>query len=321
MCPPRLCPRADRYGNPHYNILHRRRERLDHTIAGLRRSRRPTLTFHHSVLPHVPWSYLPTGQAREGYRDGTLPDFASPAGFGDEFLTLFNEQRHLLQAGFADAEVGPPGGPAEEDEAVEGRAGGGHRRPGDLVPARGERPAPGHRGQHPRGGAGAAVRQAARADTRRPLDRLRERPGRPAHHRRAAAPAAGLEDRRRQRVRPRRAGAAPGAHAAPRPVRRRSPCPPPEMEARRANDRLRRADAVRQRPLVARVPDRAEPPAAGPDGRARRLTGVAGAPRGPVRGAHATSPGRSRRPPRCPRWPPGAWRAAPPRAAATWRWR
>jgi len=106
VCPPRLCPRADRYGNPRYNILHRRRERLDHTIAGLRRSKKPTLTFHHSVLPHVPWSYLPTGQAREGYRQGTLPDFASPAGFGDEFLTLFNEQRHLLQAGFADAEVG-----------------------------------------------------------------------------------------------------------------------------------------------------------------------------------------------------------------------
>jgi len=106
VCPPRLCPRADRYGNPHYNILHRRRERLDHTIRGLRRSRKPTLTFHHSVLPHVPWAYLPTGQARQGYRAGKLPDFASPAGFGDEFLTHFNEQRHLLQAGFADGEIG-----------------------------------------------------------------------------------------------------------------------------------------------------------------------------------------------------------------------
>ncbi len=106
VCPPRLCPRSARYGNPHYNILHRRRERLDRTIAKLRRTGRPTLTFHHSVLPHVPWVYLPSGQSRSGFRDGALPDLASPAGFGDRFLTLFNEQGHLLQAGFADAEVG-----------------------------------------------------------------------------------------------------------------------------------------------------------------------------------------------------------------------
>jgi hypothetical protein len=106
LCPARLCARSRGYGNPHYNILHRRRERLDRTIDGLRAAKRPTLTFHHSVVPHVPWTYLPTGQSRTGYREGALPDFASPAGFGDRFLTEFNEQRHLLQAGFADAEVG-----------------------------------------------------------------------------------------------------------------------------------------------------------------------------------------------------------------------
>ena len=33
ICPPRLCPRTDHYGNPHYNPLHRRRERLEHAIA------------------------------------------------------------------------------------------------------------------------------------------------------------------------------------------------------------------------------------------------------------------------------------------------
>jgi hypothetical protein len=41
-----------------------------------------------------------------GYPPGTLPDFASPAGFGDEFLTRHLEQRHLLQAGFVDREIG-----------------------------------------------------------------------------------------------------------------------------------------------------------------------------------------------------------------------
>ncbi len=106
VCPPRLCPRADHYGNPGYNILHRRRERLERVIASLRRTRRPTFTFAHSVLPHVPWVYLPSGRARVGFRPAALPDFASPAGFGDPFLTQLNEQRHLLQAGFVDREIG-----------------------------------------------------------------------------------------------------------------------------------------------------------------------------------------------------------------------
>jgi hypothetical protein len=106
ICPPRLCPRTDHYGNPHYNPLHGRRERLEHTIASIRRTRRPVFTFHHSVLPHVPWVYLPSGRNRQGYAPGTLPDFASPDGFGDPFLTEFNEQRHLLQVGFVDREIG-----------------------------------------------------------------------------------------------------------------------------------------------------------------------------------------------------------------------
>ncbi len=106
VCPPRLCPRVNHYGNPHYSILHQRRERLGRTIASLRRSSRPTFTFHHSVLPHVPWVYLPSGRARTGYSPGTLPDFASPKGFSNEFLTAFNEQRHLLQVGYVDREVG-----------------------------------------------------------------------------------------------------------------------------------------------------------------------------------------------------------------------
>ena len=58
------------------------------------------------MLPHVPWVYLPSGRNRTGYPPGTLPDFASPKGFGDAFLTAHLEQRHLLQAGFVDHEIG-----------------------------------------------------------------------------------------------------------------------------------------------------------------------------------------------------------------------
>jgi Sulfatase len=106
VCPPKICPRTRNYGSPRPNILHRRRERLEATIRSLAPSRRPVFTFHHSVLPHVPWNYLPSGRLRSGYPAGTLPDFASPSGFGDVFLTHANQQRHLLQVGFADREVG-----------------------------------------------------------------------------------------------------------------------------------------------------------------------------------------------------------------------
>jgi len=106
VCPPRLCRRSRHYGNGHFNILHERRERLDRTIASLRREKRPTFTFHHSVVPHVPWVYLPSGRARTGYPPGTIPDFARANGFSNVFLTQFNEQRHLLQVGYVDREVG-----------------------------------------------------------------------------------------------------------------------------------------------------------------------------------------------------------------------
>ncbi len=106
VCPPRLCKRTRNYGRPRPNILFRRRERLERTIHTIRRQRRPGFTFHHAVLPHVPWSYMPSGRERVGVHRGTLPDFGSPTGFGNRYLTLHNEQRYLLQLGFVDRELG-----------------------------------------------------------------------------------------------------------------------------------------------------------------------------------------------------------------------
>ncbi len=105
LCPPRLCARSGTYGRTRQNILFRRPDRLRRTIASIRPRRRPTLYFHHSLLPHVPWSFGPSGRARQGFEPGTLPDFSSPAGFDDAFLTDHNQQRHLLQAGFVDHQL------------------------------------------------------------------------------------------------------------------------------------------------------------------------------------------------------------------------
>ena len=105
ICPPRLCPRSGTYGRTHQNVLFHRPERVRRTIASIRSRRRPTLYFHHSLLPHVPWSFGPSGRSRQGFAPGTLPDFSAPAGFGDSFLTDHNQQRHLLQVGFVDHEL------------------------------------------------------------------------------------------------------------------------------------------------------------------------------------------------------------------------
>ncbi|HZI91295.1 MAG TPA: sulfatase-like hydrolase/transferase [Thermoleophilaceae bacterium] len=105
VCPPRLCPRTGTYGRTFQNVLFRRPERLRRTIASIRPRRRPTLYFHHSLLPHVPWSFGPSGRGRQGFGPDTLPDVSAPAGFGDAFLTDHNQQRHLLQVGFVDHEL------------------------------------------------------------------------------------------------------------------------------------------------------------------------------------------------------------------------
>ena len=106
VCPPRLCRRTRNYGRPRPNILFGRRERLERTIRTIRRQKRPAFTFHHVALPHVPWSYMPSGRKRVGGAGGALPDFGAPPGFGDPYLTLHNEQRYLLQLGFVDREIG-----------------------------------------------------------------------------------------------------------------------------------------------------------------------------------------------------------------------
>ena len=60
----------------------------------------------HVLLPHGPYMFLPSGhQTRSGARD-PIRGMNSPQGFHDEFLTRHNEQRYLLQLGFADHELG-----------------------------------------------------------------------------------------------------------------------------------------------------------------------------------------------------------------------
>ena len=103
VCPPRICPHALLAGpGRHPFFLSKRIARFRAAVRSIRPARQPLLVFHHQILPHQPWRYLPSGR---GYRSDPDPwdrGLSSALGFHDLFLTQQNQQRHLLQVGFVD---------------------------------------------------------------------------------------------------------------------------------------------------------------------------------------------------------------------------
>ena len=80
-------------------------ERLRQTFRSIQRGR-PTFTFHHSLLPHHPWVYLPSGRLSLADDPGWANWLTGPGGFSHQFLTRHSEQRHLLQLGAVDRAIG-----------------------------------------------------------------------------------------------------------------------------------------------------------------------------------------------------------------------
>jgi hypothetical protein len=65
----------------------------------------PQLFFLHSLLPHMPWEYMPSGQRylQAGHVPGPIPD----QGWGnDRWLVAQAYQRHLLQTAMVDGAIG-----------------------------------------------------------------------------------------------------------------------------------------------------------------------------------------------------------------------
>ena len=82
-----------------------RRTRFDGFIASIERTdRQPTLYFAHMLLPHRPWSYLPSGKQYGnagrvfGTQSGIWPD--------DDWILTQAYRRYLLQLGFVDHMLG-----------------------------------------------------------------------------------------------------------------------------------------------------------------------------------------------------------------------
>jgi hypothetical protein len=108
ICPPRICPGA-RTRRP--GVLKRlagdgRPARLHKWIGALRDRPRPTFYFQHSLLPHEPWIYLPSGHQSRPPGNDPIEGINRPEGFHDPLLTDHNQLRHLLQVGYVDRQLG-----------------------------------------------------------------------------------------------------------------------------------------------------------------------------------------------------------------------
>jgi hypothetical protein len=108
VCPPKICPgvRTRRPG-----VLKRlagggRPARLHKWIGAIRRRPTPTFYFHHALLPHEPWIYLPSGHQSRPKGEDPIGGVNRPIGFHDPGLTDHNHLRHLLQVGYTDHELG-----------------------------------------------------------------------------------------------------------------------------------------------------------------------------------------------------------------------
>ena len=107
MCPRRYC-RSEPARRPAIipNLKGGRAERFERFIDTIRASRRPTFWMKHALLPHGPWVYLPDGRTSRPLGPELLPGMQTIPGFYDDYLRHHNEQRQLLQLGFADRLLG-----------------------------------------------------------------------------------------------------------------------------------------------------------------------------------------------------------------------
>jgi hypothetical protein len=107
ICPRRFCP-GGRERRPAIipNLMRGRAERFARFVRSIRPSRRPTFWMKHALLPHGPWTYMPSGVRTRPGGGELLRGMQTVPGFHDEYLTRHNEQRQLLQLGFVDRLLG-----------------------------------------------------------------------------------------------------------------------------------------------------------------------------------------------------------------------
>jgi hypothetical protein len=108
VCPPRIC-KGSRPRRP--SVLDRlkgggRPARLHKWIGSIRRRERPGFYLSHTLLPHEPWIYLPSGLPNRPHGEDPIEGINTRPSFADTDLSQHNHMRHLLQVGYTDHELG-----------------------------------------------------------------------------------------------------------------------------------------------------------------------------------------------------------------------
>ena len=165
VCPPDICPGA-RTRRP--GVLARlagggRPARFHRWVGAIRRRPEPSFYFHHGLMPHEPWIYLPSGrQVRPAGNDPI--ELNKLPGFDQADLSVHNHLRHLLQVGYTDHQVGELLARLRRTGLLRAIADHRDRRPRLLVPGGRAKPAAPERPQRRGDRAGAVLREGARPD-------------------------------------------------------------------------------------------------------------------------------------------------------------
>jgi Sulfatase len=87
--------------NTRANLNRGRPARFEEWIDAIKPGRRPSLNLKHSLLPHVPWQYLPSGRLYRRAPNDAIPGLSNEA-YEDQGQLDVLLQRHFLQTGFTD---------------------------------------------------------------------------------------------------------------------------------------------------------------------------------------------------------------------------
>jgi Sulfatase len=97
-------PTDDLKRNTMGNLQGGRQVRFEEWTDAIQPGRRPQLAFKHTLLPHVPWQYLPDARRYRSTANDAVPGLSTQS-YEDQGQLNVLLQRHFLQTGFTDYEL------------------------------------------------------------------------------------------------------------------------------------------------------------------------------------------------------------------------